>query len=91
MGSRCLLFGAKGKSDSPFAYSALLKVGETWPITEDVIRLERHDAKMVRWLYNFRTENRISAEEIKNSLQLNNKGYCLVNKRLLQFGQPDGM
>ena len=91
MGSRCLLFGAKGKSYSPFVYSALLKVGETWPITEDVIRLERNDAKMVRWLYNFRTENRISAEEIKNSLQLNNKGYCLVNKRLSQFGQPDRM
>ena len=42
-----------------------------WPVKEqDVITLERIDAKMVRWMCNNRPEERIPAEEFRTRLKL---------------------
>ena len=38
---------------------------------EDVIKLERNDAKMFRWTYNVRPGDRIPAEEFRSRLKLN--------------------
>lgn len=32
---------------------------------EDVIRQERNDARMVRWMYNVRTKDKIFSEELR--------------------------
>ena len=38
---------------------------------DDVIRLERNDARVVRWMSNVKTEGRISGVKFRNRLQLN--------------------
>ena len=46
--SRGLPLGAKGRLYSACVHSVMLYGSETWPVKEeDVIRLERNDAKMV--------------------------------------------
>ena len=41
-----------------------LNRGETWPVEEEtVIRLERNDASIVKWMCNVMPEDRISAGE----------------------------
>ena len=37
----------------------------------NVISLERNDARMVKWMWNVRLGDRISAEEFRNKLKLN--------------------
>ena len=44
---------------------------ETWPVNEDVIRLEGNGARMIRWLCNIIPEDS-SPGELRNRLQLNN-------------------
>ena len=42
---------------------------ETWPVKEeDVIKLEKNDVWMVRQMCNVRSEDRISAEELRTRL-----------------------
>ena len=35
-----------------------------------MIRLEKHDARMVKWMCNVRPENSFSAEELRSKLKL---------------------
>ena len=42
---------------------------EAWPVKEDVIRLDRNNSKMVRWMCNVRPDDRISAEELRTRLK----------------------
>ena len=56
LASRSLPLRAKDRF-CPHAYVALLYGSETSPIKEqDLIRLERNDAKMVRWMCNVRLD-----------------------------------
>ena len=51
----------------------------TWPIREDnVIKLETDDARMIKWMHNVRPEDRISAVELRNRVQLNTMRECLM-------------
>ena len=44
---------------------------ETWSVKlEDVIRLEMNHTRMVRWMCNVKSEDRISAEECRTRLNL---------------------
>ena len=59
---------------------------ETWPVKkEDVSRLKRNDARMVRWTNNIRPES-ISADELRTRLKLKNVRECLLDRRLQWFG-----
>lgn len=40
------------------------------PVKEDVIRLDKNDARMIRWTGNVRHEDRIPAEELRTRLKL---------------------
>ena len=52
----------------------MLYGSETWPVKEkSVIRLERNGAGMVRWMCNFRTEAKITAEELRTRVKLNRR------------------
>lgn len=46
---------------------------------------------MVRWMYNVRPDDRISAEELGTRLKLNSMKKCLQDKRLQWFGHLESM
>ena len=78
LASRGLPCRTKGTSYFAIAYSAILSGNETWPITEeDVIKLKRNDANKVRWIWDFKPEERISDKRFRNILKLNNTRECL--------------
>ena len=82
LASRYLPLGAKGRLYSVGVRSAALHGSETWPIQEeDVIRLERNVARMVRLICNVRP-NTISAEELWTRLKLKSMRECLQSGRL---------
>ena len=85
LASRYLPSGAKGRLYSVGVRSAALHGSETWPIQEeDVIRLERNVARMVRLICNVRP-NTISAEELWTRLKLKSMRKCLQSGRLQWF------
>ena len=48
----------------------MLYGSETWPVKEqDVVRLERIDARMVIWMYNVRPEDVIPACELRTRIK----------------------
>ena len=51
--------------------SVMLYGSKTWPVkVDDVIRLKRNDTRMVRWMYNVRPEDSISAEKLRIGLRM---------------------
>ena len=62
---------AKDKLYSACAQSVKLYGIEPWSVKEDVIRLQRNDARMVTWMYN---ENRISAEKLRTKMEEHEEG-----------------
>lgn len=57
-----MTFGAKGRLYSTCGHSVMLYRSETWPAEEeDMIGLEGNDARMVRWVYNFRPDDGVSS------------------------------
>lgn len=53
---------------------------------EDVIRLERNDVMIVRWMCNVSLEEMISPEELRARLKLKNVRECLQHRRMEWFG-----
>lgn len=54
-------------------------------MSEDVMRLERKDTKMNRWIFNTSLKERRSAEKLRTILKLKSTGTCLQdNCNLLQ-------
>ena len=83
LASRGLALGAKGRLHSACVRSLLLYVREIWPVhEEDVIRLDRNDARILRRMYNVRIEDKISVEEHWTRLKLKNMAKCLQDRRL---------
>ena len=58
---------------------------------KDMIRLERNDARMSRWMFNIRPEDRISAEEFSTTLKLKRMRECFQERRLQWFGHLERM
>lgn len=46
-------------------------------MSEDVMRLERKDTKMNRWIFNISLMERRSAEKLRTILKLKSTGTCL--------------
>ena len=75
--SRGLPFGAKDRLYSACLCSLMLYGGEAWPAKgEDVIRLGRNNVGMIRCKGNVRSEDGISAEELRTRLKLNSMREC---------------
>ena len=55
------------------------------------MRPERNDVSIVRWKCSFRQEDRISAVEVKNKLEMNTIRDCLQNRKHLRFGHLESM
>ena len=45
-----------------------------------MIRLEKNHAKMIRWMCNFRPEDKISAEELRTKLKWNSLREYLLDR-----------
>ena len=59
---------------------------ETLPIKEEyAIRLERNERRMAKWMFNVRSEDRISAEELSIRLKSKSMRECLQDRRLQLF------
>lgn len=59
--SRDLLLNAKSNIYSACVHNLLLYGSEAWTVKEvNVIRLDRNDAKMFKWMWNIRSDDRIS-------------------------------
>ena len=68
--SRGLPLGTKGRFYPECVCSIMLFESETWPVKEeDMIKLERNNAKMVRLMCNVRPEDRISAKELTTKIE----------------------
>ena len=66
LGNEGFPLGEKGRFYSACVCCVMLYGGETWPVRgEDLIRLERDDARMGRWMFNDMADNRVSAEELR--------------------------
>ena len=64
----------------------------SWPVKEEsVIRSERNDARMGRWIYNIRPQDRIPEEELRTRLKLKGMRECLQDRRLRWLGHLDRM
>lgn len=55
------------------------------------MRLERDGARLVRWVYNVRPEDRIYEKELNTSLKLNSMREWLQDRRLEWFGDLERM
>lgn len=49
---------------------------------EHVIRLERHDVRMVSWMCNFRLVDRISEEELRTRQEMKSMREYMQDRRL---------
>ena len=77
-----MALGAKSRLHSACVCSLILYGGETWPVQEqDVIRLERNDARILRQMYNVKPGEMISGE-LRTRLKLKNIVKCLHDRRL---------
>lgn len=68
LASRDLHLSAKGRLYFACVHSVVQYGSETWPVKDDVIKLERNDARIVRWICNISSEDMIYAEELKTRL-----------------------
>ena len=76
--------GANARLIPACVLSFMMYGSVTWLVKDEhVIKLERNDARMVRWMCNARPVDRITAEEHRNRLKLSSKGY--LKDRLLQL------
>ena len=80
----------KGNIYSACVRSVMLYASETWPLKEEnVIRLDRIDTRIVRWMCNVKPDDRISAEELRSRLNLKSMWEYLKDRRLRRFGHPE--
>ena len=83
LASRDLPLEAKGRSYSACVRSVIHYGRETWQVKEeDVIRLERNDARMAIYMCNNSPKDKISAEELRTIVKLKSVGECLQDRRL---------
>ena len=80
--SRDAALGAKGRLYSACMCIVMLYGSETCPDKEDLITLERNDAKMARWMCNVRPEDRICSEEFRTRLKLKSMREYVQDRRL---------
>lgn len=71
--------------------SGMLHGTEDQQDKEDVVQPERNYVSIVRSKCSFRPEDRISAVEVKNKLEMNTIKDCLQNKNLLWFVDLESM
>ena len=92
LASRDLPLVANGRLYSTRVRSIMIYGSETSPVKEEnLIRLDRNDARMGRWMFNVGPKDRISAEKLRIRLRSNSSRECLQDRRLQWFGLLERM
>ena len=87
LASESFPLGAKDMLYPACAYGVMHYVSGTCPVKEeDVIRLERNDARITRSMCNITPQDMISAEELTIRQKLKSMREFLQDRRLQRFG-----
>ena len=90
--SRVFSLRTRGRAFEACVRSVVLYGSETWPVKEeDLVRLERNDMRMVRWMCNVTLKDRKSSEELRDRLGLVAIRDCVQRGRLRWFGHVERM
>ena len=85
--SRSLSLHTRGRVFVTYVRSALLHASECWALKkEDLLHLERNERSMLRWMLNFRVEEKISLEKMYNMVGVPSLSSSLRLRRLRWFG-----
>ena len=77
----------RGKVFVTYVRSALLHASECWALKkEELLRLQRNERAMLRWILNFRITDRISSVELYRKLKIPTLESALRKNRLRWFG-----
>lgn len=90
--SRVLSLLAKGRLYEACVRSVMLYGSETWAVKEeDLVRLERNDMRMIRWMCNVSLRDRESSDELRSRLGIHNIRDVVQTRRLRWFGHLERM
>ena len=65
---------------------------ETWQVKEeDMKRLERNDARIIRWMCGISLNDKVPILELRNRMRLNSLRECMQHRRLQWFGHLEKM
>jgi len=82
----------KGRLYQACVRSVMLYGSETWPVKEeDVVRLERNDMRMIRWMCGVSLSDRHSSQALRARLGLASIRESLQSRRLRWFGHVERM
>ena len=85
--SKSISLRNRGKVFVTYVRSALLHASECWALKkEDLLRLQRNERAMLRWILNFRITDRISSVELYRKLKILTLESALRKNRLRWFG-----
>ena len=78
---------SKGRMYQACVRSVMLYASETWALREeDLVRLERNDMRMIRWMCGVTLRDRKSSEELRQRLGVESIRECIRKGRLRWFG-----
>ena len=78
---------SKGRMYQACVRSIMLYASETWALREeDLVRLERNDMRMIRWMCGVSLRDRKSSEELRQRLGVESIRECVRKGRLRWFG-----
>ena len=85
--SYALLYTSRWQIYSTYIRSVLLYASECWsPGVNDLLKLERNDRAMVRWICNVRLKDRTSSDFLQEKVGISNIQTLLRYNRLRWFG-----
>ena len=92
LASKGLSLAVKGRLYQACVRSVMLYASETWPLKEeDLSRLERNDASMIRWMCRTRLSDNISSKVLRGRMGLVSIRELIQAKRLRWFGHVERM
>ena len=92
LASKGLSLAAKGRLYQACVRSVMLYASETWPLKEeDLTRLERNDASMIRWMCRTRLSDHIPSRVLRERMSLVSIRELIQTKRLRWFGHVERM
>ena len=92
LASKGLSLASKGRLYQACVRSVMLYASEMWPLKEeDLARLERNDASMVRWMCRVKLNDHIPSRVLRDRLRLVSVRELIQTKRLSWFGHLERM
>ena len=82
----------KGKIHESCVRSVMLYGSETWGVKEeDLVKLERNENAMIRWICGVTVKDRVASRELRDKLGLENIRSVVQRRRLRWYGHVKRM